>query len=949
MYFTHFQTEDGLPSREVYCMAQDNDGYIWFGTDNGISRFDGYEFKNYQIPNNFEANVVNSAILKDNTLWFGSMFFGAYYLYRDRLMPYAYNHKLIKYKGKYITSILEHISDSGDFYFSLFNYGIIKIDRHGKVTEYKIDDHMGFIAINVDEKVIGTRTISYFLQKNKANKEVVLRYEGQKKFTTKLNFDKVIFSKFFQNQKMHNDAFYFFYDQISQVKNGKITTLPISQRINSMSRDETNKIYLGFGNYGGIGIADSDEELLQGKYSQYLQNNIVSSIYIDKLQNLWVTTINNGVFYCKSPSQAVYNVADDNNEIFISAVEPINDNECYFGTSNGEIYHIINGSIKKLPSDTEHNYICDELAFNRDNQKLYSNGGYYKNNKWHELIKQKNKRIGVLKNFSLDTLTDRMWLANYRLFGFFDNDDNYITYPGIDQKDFIRIFDILYHNDTLWLATQNGLYAARKGNQPCVQMLNNRLNERINCIAGDNHHNLYLGTKESGIFVIKKNGHLLNINKSNGLKTNNIKFIFVDKNRVVWACSNTGLDKITLSDNDKFSIRNFNTAHGLPSNEIYQIKSMGNTLWVATGKGLVKFVEKAINQYSPKPIITKVSISNKSIKPSNDLQLKYRENNIQVRYRTINPLLENKIKYRYKFFEKANWIYTSSTSLELVELQSGRYNLAIQSANEDGIWSDATILNFSVATPWWQMWHFYILAMLIIAIAIYYYLKYRTLRLTKENKLLLELSRLEKMALQNQMNPHFLSNSFTSLQYLIHTNKVAQADEYLSDLSRLLRKILDSSRSQEVALRNEIELIRLYLQLEKIRFENKFDYTITIEKDINLDKESLPPMLIQPIIENAINHAFSDTIVQQNLISIEFYTDSRYLYCVVKDNGIGIANSLAQKPIDATRKSFALSIIKDRIENYNQTNIEKIDLQFQQNSNGQTGTTIKFSFPRHLF
>jgi hypothetical protein len=950
IYFTHFQTEDGLPSREVYCIAQDSMGYFWFGTDNGISRFDGYEFKNYQVNNNYEANVINSILVKKNKIWFGSMFLGAYYLDKDNLQPYKYNYLLEKYKGKYITATLEYISDEEDFYFSLFNYGIVKIDRFGKITEYTIKDGFGYIFLNINHTIIGTRSSHIKDDKKMDSKQAVFEYYTNKKYRFKINTHSISKAKMFRQKEGIDKSFSFYHNYLYTVKNEKAERFPIKTIVNTMLTDIDEKIYIGFGESKGLGIAKNLEALKKGDFKKYLSNNNVSSVYLDSHKNLWVTTTNNGVFFCKSPNQIVYFSTASKKESFISAIEPIDEEECYFGTSNGEIFHLKNNAYNAIAKYPQAVYFCHELNYNAHNKKLYSYGGYYKNGKWHEIKLVNMKHGSVYKNFSLDTISDNVWFANYSNYGYFDKDNSLVVYSGIIEKEFIRIFDILYQNDTLWLATQNGLYASRKGTNPCIPILKNTVSERINCIAGDHSNNLYLGTKESGIFVRKNSGQCFVINKNTGLVTNNIKNIFVSKNGTMWVCSNLGLDKVSFDANGNHTVRNFNTAHGLPSNEIYQAKSTNGILWIATGKGLIKFIDKPINQYSPKPIISSVSASNKGIEPNTNFILKYRENNILIKYKTINPLLANKIKYRYKFSNTSKWIYTSSTSLEFVELQSGLYNLYIQSANEDNIWSQSTVLTFGVDTPWWKKWEFYFILVILGSVCMYYFLKYRTLRLTKESRLRLELNQLEKLALQNQMNPHFLSNSFTSLQYLINTNKTEQADEYLSDLSRLLRKILDSSRSNEVSLRQEIELIKLYIQLEKIRFENKFNYTIKIHESIDLDKEKLPPMMIQPILENAINHAFTDPMQKSNNILIDFFQDENFTYCTVKDNGIGLYKSLSLKSDENTRKSYALTIIKDRINNYNLSNKFKIEIDFIDNfeSYNESGTSVKFSFPKNL-
>ncbi len=945
LVFKHFLTEDGLPSREVYTVAEDRLGYMWFGTDNGVSRYDGYEFKNYSLPNDFEANVINSIKVQKDIVWFGSLYCGAYYYYNEKILPYKYNYLLEKFKGKYISSTLDHISKEGDFYFSLYDFGIVKISADGKLTAFQNIDNNGFIAYEIEGRIFGTRSIIKKYKKTFFN-DMHLEFVNKKRKPIELSLSTTGSEKIFGQVLDSDNSFFYEGKDLYLVTGNQRKKANIAIKVNEIVFSKNKDAYISYGDFYGLGYAASKKDLMEGKITLYLKNNNISSTYIDNNNGLWVTSTNNGVFYCKNPKQKLYSNYASEKDATISAIEPISLSECYFGTTNTELLLVQNDRVNKMKAYPFPSLICEEIFYDEKESNIYTLGGFLHKNKW-TLKKIKPTMLNSsFKNFSPDFGHNKIWISNYRGYGYFEKNTNVTYFDGIKKGEFIRIFDILFAKDTLWFATQYGLYASHLGLSDPLKINHPSLNVRINSVAINNYGDLILGTKEEGVIIKKQNGKLEKFNETSHLASNNVKHVSVDDNNNIWVSTNKGLSKIDFISN---KIRNFNSSHGLPTDEIFLTESYKNQLWIASGKGLVKFNEKEINFMSPRPIITTLNASNDAYSIPQQISLPYNKNNIILKYKTINPALEGKIKYRYKFSNSNTWTETFSTSLELLEMSAGHYILSIESANEDGIFSSPTTLEFIIKPPWWRTYWFYFSVLSLVGFLAYTYFQSKSKALIKESKLISELNRLEKVALQNQMNPHFLSNAFTSLQYLIHDNKLQQADDYLSDLSRLIRKILDSSRSNEVTLRQEIELIKLYLQLEKIRFENKFEYEIDIDEKINQDLQKIPPMLIQPIIENSINHAFTSLDQEKNIISIHFTSDEKNLICSISDNGIGI-NSSKLNAKSSTKKSYALSIIKERIANYNQSNENDISVSFIDKSESalDKGTEVIFRFPLNL-
>ena len=204
------------------------------------------------------------------------------------------------------------------------------------------------------------------------------------------------------------------------------------------------------------------------------------------------------------------------------------------------------------------------------------------------------------------------------------------------------------------------------------------------------------------------------------------------------------------------------------------------------------------------------------------------------------------------------------------------------------------------------------------------------------------------MALRAQMNPHFLFNSLNSINHFIVKNKPEEAAEYLTKFSRLIRLILTNSKLTAVPLANEIEAVRLYLQLEKIRFNNRFDYSIEVEEGVDVDYFEIPPLLIQPYIENAIWHGLLHK-EEKGHLKLLLYVQDPYLFVIVEDNGVGRRKAQEQKSKSATKdKSMGMQITAERVDLLNQlkqqqATVEIIDMEDQDGN--PSGTKVIMRIP----
>ncbi|MCK9421703.1 MAG: histidine kinase [Bacteroidales bacterium] len=207
---------------------------------------------------------------------------------------------------------------------------------------------------------------------------------------------------------------------------------------------------------------------------------------------------------------------------------------------------------------------------------------------------------------------------------------------------------------------------------------------------------------------------------------------------------------------------------------------------------------------------------------------------------------------------------------------------------------------------------------------------------------------LEQKLLRSQMNPHFIFNSLTNIQNFILTEKPDKASIYLSKFAMLVRNILDNSVEEYVVLEKEISTIENYLELQKVRFSGKFDYSIHIADEIDTDTLKIPPMLAQPFIENAIEHGIKHRETPGH-IDISFSLKDHVLIFEVEDNGIGRQKAHEIRILkDPEHKSMATSLTRERLANLNRKMKEKIRLEIfdLKNAIGEaSGTKVTFGIP----
>jgi hypothetical protein len=366
--------------------------------------------------------------------------------------------------------------------------------------------------------------------------------------------------------------------------------------------------------------------------------------------------------------------------------------------------------------------------------------------------------------------------------------------------------------------------------------------------------------------------------------------------------------------------------------------------------GLLKYREEKLNV-----IIATVRVNqDDSLLTENHgtLTLDWTQNSVEIQYLTSYFRNPEKLMYRYRLAGlDDNWVDNAHNSrVRFSSLPPGQYTFSV-AASLDGItWSEtATPLAFVILEPWWRTWWF-VGAMLSLVVGLAYWLFRRRIKVIRRQTALREhMAELEMRALRAQMNPHFIFNCLNSINRYIVKSDNATASLYLTRFAKLIRLILDNSNSKKVLLSNELEALKLYIEMERIRFDNKFDYRMIVDEGVHTDSIGVPSLIIQPYVENAIWHGLLHKESNGSLWVKIRMLDENTLECVIEDNGVGREKAAEFRSKSATgKKSLGMKLTEDRIavlNQYAQTNasVEIVDLE--DGSRVATGTRVVVIIP----
>ncbi len=477
----------------------------------------------------------------------------------------------------------------------------------------------------------------------------------------------------------------------------------------------------------------------------------------------------------------------------------------------------------------------------------------------------------------------------------------------------------------------------------------------------DDKEVLWIGTLSDGLIRFNKSTRKTQVYSiATGLPNNTIYSIIPVSDHELWCSSNKGIFAFNKKTAD---IRSFTSRDGLIDDEFnryYYMMLPDTSLAFGGPMGYTLFKPGAlqVDEFDPTIALTDISVSNLPQLPGSlarlkELRLTHNQNFITAEFAAMQFDVPDKIRYRYQLtgFDK-NWVMTGNENkASYTSLPPGDYTLLLNASNTSGKWSShVRSIHIIIAPPFWKTWWFYLITGITLCVLIYLFLHARIRRIKKAHARQLQFEReageLHAMALRAQMNPHFIFNCLNSIKALIQEKQDTKAIKYLTTFVSLIRKQLNNTNNQ-VKLTDELQTCRLYLELEAMRFDERINFHFDIAEDELVKQVMVPPLIVQPVIENAIIHGLLPR-EEGGWIDIKVHSKNNQVICEIKDNGIGRAAAAKLKEKSSLlHQSKGIHLLEERINlhgliNQKFNSLETTDLY---HSNGQpAGTRVIIKF-----
>lgn len=977
--YRHFTVEDGLPSLSIHQVQQDDKGYIWLATDKGVGKYDGYHFTTYTVQDGLPTNDIHSLFIdSQGRIWLiGEMTFFAYIdKGKVHAIPIEDTKKLF---SVYPRGIHEHDNT-------------IWIDTDAGLFSYKKNKLSTFAYPQKELEFLGLdkKGVKWFYDENAVLYPEANRTKGKK---IPLGPEEYLDSRMFywDAETIYfetSDNLYFFKDTLTSIN--LFSSLSIGEqqfpylvsrrnikRFNAKKQLETEYIHHG-------------EFKLEGAFK-------------DNEDNWWFGTQGDGLYLLTANAKhtTTFNIENGLDDPVVTAVTKDKNGSTFIGTANGDLYVLPKGEsspflypidnarkIKAMVTNANYIFVGSRQGLHilsRDNFQVpffgfISELELVNCTAPNCLIEQKSKNYwvrGDIRNVNDLQMTSNNTLLIATDYGIWE-----LKIPEEAPIIAKKITDtptqsvLLYHQE-IWGGGKNGLshYPISKTttNKPSA-LSKIAFDMPINALAIDKKDNLWIGTDGYGVYFYNKKD-ITPLTKTQG---DIVEKIVIDEQDDIWVATNLGVKKIVTNKDNQPLTRIYNVADGLPTKEINTLYSDKQAIYVGTNRGftIVDKIKWSRNKIAPRVYLTNISINNKDNLPQKEFVLSYQENNLSIQFVGISYKSNRNVTYLYKMegVDKT-WHETKLTELSFRGLSARNYTFKIKAVDVEGKESNIKTITFTIKPPLWERLWFQLLLAAIISALIYTYLQNRIKNIEQrenekaqavQEKTALQLKVAEEHAeverinnelmkskletLQAQMNPHFAYNALTSIQKFILTKDKRTANKYLVKFARLMRQFLEASKETYIPLDKEIELLQLYIEMEQLRFKEKFQVRYEIDPNVKAHEVPIPSMLLQVFVENAINHGL--VYKEGNgWLTFKVKQVGEITHCIVEDDGIGRKKAaIIKKESAGAYKGLGMKISTERVKYLNMTEDVKVNILIEDDILGQDkgGTRITVAVDNQL-
>jgi len=978
-------------------ITQDKTGFLWIATWDGLSRFDGYEFKNYHHRINDSTSIPNFCIKSlccdsSDNLWMisdNNMRLSRYDRTHDNFIQYRFP---IQENTSEENTIQSFTIDDCNNFWVLSSSGLELYD-----TVKEIFRHFGLDYSSLNTFIPGSK-MSISLKKNTIwflhdKKIIQCHFDPESK--TIIQIEQILnIAAFYESPSVFHIYASDNNELLIHLLNGLFLFDPTTNKISPVTNYDKYKTYLPMhrilSQIPGKNLIIYD---LQNQGKQVLEDTYKINLecsFTDRKGNIW--------YGCANPQNEIRSGLNEITQIvpFFREYNFINqEDRSITGTS---FYGILEDEEDKFWICERSLSLCyyerkeEKITFYKigSDQRLYPRslvkdnkdllwigttfdflGIFNKNQNRIESILDDpvaKKNFSILKGFKVlcKTKNDRIIIGGNNGYIIFDPASKKIIDKDISIYNIRSIFTD--PQGTIWIGTSSKLVRLDSGlKKKEVYFPTPENNYWIESICEGDSNQLWLALLGGGICrfdILRK--RFYHYSTTDGLANNTTYGILRDNRKLIWVSTNSG---ISCFNPVTGIFRNFDKSDGLnimEFNSMSYCKTKRGEMFFGGIGGLVSFWPEslpAIEENDHPLLITDCNVSGtpyyfqKAVYYSDTLLFDKGTDNFEFHFASLNFTNAAKILYRYKL-EGFNdeWVAADMhhRTVNYMNLKPGKYIFKLESTGKSGDWKQRKQYLVIIPYKFYQHWFFKagmsVCAVLVFFLLIYFEIRhYRFKTIQQETILKAKIKENRLDSLRSQMNPHFIFNALNSINYFISISDKLRANQYIADFSRLMRAILNNSSSEYIDMEKEIESLEDYLKLEHIRFGNKFDYSITIDSAIDINAYEVAPSMIQPFIENAIWHGVRYLEDRKGYVQISFLMhEDHKIICVVKDTGIGRKLSLLRKTEDQKkRKSRGITIIRERLEMFNaitSSNL-KITIEDLDSLKEETGTQVTIEIP----
>ncbi len=935
---------DGLPQSYVSGIFQDSNGFLWIATLNGLGRYDGRGFTNYRHTSADTSGLSGNIILhlfdagKNDLLLcymdgkmdlLNTITAKVVHLWKNK------GFELLVSETSYFKSLIRN--SLGICWMMAGDGGIYRIDlprmtvRHLSPADLKLPEPVTGIKLLKDELVLMTQThLSLCDSAGQIIKNTPYPFKSIRAFNTearnilssdvRTNGDWII--KDATGIKIWNPTTGFFYR----------IPLPVHAPGKLIARFDHDGNYF-FEYNTGIYILSKNDSLIRWSPASPAVKGIPTSMYIDRSGVLWVGTNGYGLRQYNLTKTGMQ--AYENNNSFVSDILG------HYHVSATQVGRSFLGRSVPYASrsatwkDTV--WIADVNTRGSDLQLALFINGRLSVRTFRDEDAAARKEIRSFRFLSF-TKEGVLWGIDQhcRPLKFNTWKGNFQSFPPMDLDPGEEINGMVPDGESVfYISTNKSLIRWDVITENTEKLVSLLPSKDLLSISNDpdNKEILWIGTLSDGLIrldKITKNTQVFSI--ATGLPNNTIYCILPGNDGLFWCSSNKGIFAFNPKNQ---TVRSFTSRDGLTDDEFnryyYMVFPDGNLAFGGPlGYTLFNPSQLQTDEFDPPVVLTGLSVTN--LPPLSDplslvteLSLRSDQNFITAEFAAMQFDLPEKIQYRHMLtgFDK-NWVMTGNDNkASYTGLPPGSYTLLLNASNTSGKWGSRILrLKITISPPFWKTWWFYTVIAVLVLLAIYLFLSVRIRSVKRAHAQKLQFEReavkLHAMALRARMNPHFIFNCLNSIKALIQEKQDKKAINYLTTFVTLIRKQLNNTNN-EICLQDELETCRLYLELEVMRFDGRIGWEIHVDDEL-LGQTLIPPLTLQPIVENAVVHGLLPR-EEGGQIRIRVYRDGPFVSCEIEDNGIGRdAAAVYQQKSSRLHQSKGLHLLEERITVHNRLN-----------------------------